>query len=173
MLTVRLFKDLNGRILDLGGGGEGVMGQIYGRQVVAIDTLKEELDEAPGECVKLVMDATALDFGDASFDHVTSFFTLMYMDAFSQQKAIWEAARVLKPNGTLHIWDADVFSAYPQPFLITLDIDAAGKPIHTTYGIGKRDAQTAASLTAMCEAAGMRKLKTAQWEGAFYLAFQK
>ena len=173
MLTVRLFKDLNGRILDLGGGGEGVMGQIYGRQVVAIDMLQEELDEAPCECEKLVMDATALDFSDASFDHVTAFFTLMYMEAVTQEKAIFEAARVLKPNGTLDIWDADIPLAYPEPFLITLDIDAAGKPIHTTYGIQKQGAQSAAGITAMCKNAGLHLRETARREGLFLLSFQK
>ena len=173
MLAIHLTKSLNGRILDLGGGGEGVIGQIYGSQVVAIDTLQEELDGISCECEKLVMDATALDFADATFDHVTAFFALMYMETSTQEKAILEAARVLKPNGTLNIWDADIPSACPEPFLITLDIDAAGKPVHTTYGIVKKSAQSAAGITAMCKAAGMRKCKTARREGLFYLCFQK
>ena len=33
--------------LDLGGGGEGVIGRIYREWVVAIDTRQDELDEAP------------------------------------------------------------------------------------------------------------------------------
>ncbi len=173
MPEIRLSKNLKGRILDLGGGGEGVIGQIYGRQVVAIDMLQEELDEAPCECEKLVMDATALDFSDASFDHVTAFFTLMYMEAVTQEKAIFEAARVLKPNGTLDIWDADIPLTYPEPFLITLDIDAAGKPIHTTYGIQKQGAQSAAGITAMCKNAGLHLRETARREGLFHLSFQK
>ena len=36
-------------ILDLGGGGEGIIGQLRGRQVVALDLRKGELEEsAPG-----------------------------------------------------------------------------------------------------------------------------
>lgn len=42
-----LKKELEGAILDVGGGGEGVIGRIYGPRVVAIDNRQEELDEAP------------------------------------------------------------------------------------------------------------------------------
>ncbi|UCC20818.1 MAG: hypothetical protein JSV62_05935, partial [Promethearchaeota archaeon] len=37
---------LEGRVLDLGGGGEGIIGQLKGEQVVAIDPNKKELEEA-------------------------------------------------------------------------------------------------------------------------------
>ena len=43
---IKLQADLRGSILDIGGGGEGVIGRLYGRQVVAIDNRQEELDEA-------------------------------------------------------------------------------------------------------------------------------
>ena len=42
---IELHKELIGTILDIGGGGEGVIGQLYGEQVVAIDNSQEELDE--------------------------------------------------------------------------------------------------------------------------------
>ena len=32
-----LDKEIKGRILDLGGGGEGIIGRLYGAQVVAVD----------------------------------------------------------------------------------------------------------------------------------------
>ena len=44
---LRIEKDLIGPILDLGGGGEGVIGQIYRQQAVVIDNRQEELDETP------------------------------------------------------------------------------------------------------------------------------
>ena len=37
MTVISLKKRLHGRILDVGGGGEGVIGRLYPRQVVAID----------------------------------------------------------------------------------------------------------------------------------------
>ena len=37
MASIRLEKTLRGRILDIGGGGECMMGRVYGAQTVAID----------------------------------------------------------------------------------------------------------------------------------------
>lgn len=172
-MKIRLQKKLNGSILDIGGGGEGMIGQLYGQQVVAIDKLQEELDEAPCACKKLRMDAADLQFENASFDHVTSFFTLMYMNAAAQQQAIREAARVLKPGGTLHIWDAEIATAYPDPFCVDLDIAIGEKQIHTTYGIVKQDGQTGDGIEALCRSAGlMLRQRTAQG-GLFYMEFEK
>ncbi|NIV37241.1 MAG: hypothetical protein GWN58_49800, partial [Anaerolineae bacterium] len=36
-----------GFILDIGGGGEGIIGLLKGRDVIAIDLRAEELEEAP------------------------------------------------------------------------------------------------------------------------------
>ncbi len=38
--------DFPGYILDIGGGGEGVIGKLKGEQVIAIDPNKRELEEA-------------------------------------------------------------------------------------------------------------------------------
>ena len=58
MLILR--KELDGTVLDIGGGGEGIIGRLYADQVTAIDNRQEELDEAPGACRKLLMDATGI-----------------------------------------------------------------------------------------------------------------
>ncbi len=54
---IRLIKELDGKILDMGGGGEGVIGRLYREQVTAIDNCQEELDVAPGGYEKICMDA--------------------------------------------------------------------------------------------------------------------
>jgi len=95
-MTVVIRPELSGSILDIGGGGEAVIGRGYGDRVTAIDNRQDELDEAPDCCPKLLMDATELSFPDGSFDNVTFFYTLMYMAEDTQRKAICEAARVLK-----------------------------------------------------------------------------
>ena len=46
----------------------------------------------------------------------------MYLDRESQKKALQEAYRVLKPGGQLHLWDAEIEKAYPEPFVVELDI---------------------------------------------------
>jgi len=106
--------DYEGYILDIGGGGEGVIGQLKGKDVIAVDIKKEELEEAADGPLKIVMDARDLQFLDESFSTVTAFFTLMYVRQREDQlKILEEAWRVLKPNGTLHLWEVDL-SERPQ-----------------------------------------------------------
>lgn len=152
---ITLQKELTGKILDIGGGGEAVIGRLYGHQVIAIDNRQEELGEAPDVCQKRLMDATALTFPDGTFDHVTAFYTLMYMTTEEQKQTIREAVRVLKLGGSLHIWDCDIVSAYPEPFCVDLEIRLPEERIRTTYGIGKLDAQSMASIREMCVEAGL------------------
>jgi ubiquinone/menaquinone biosynthesis C-methylase UbiE len=97
-----------GFILDIGGGGEGVIGQLKGDQVIAIDPIKNELEEAADGPLKIIMDATDLQFLDGSFQTATSFFTLMYINAQDQQKVFDEVFRVLEANGKLLIWEIDL-----------------------------------------------------------------
>jgi hypothetical protein len=63
-----------GYVLDIGGGGEGVIGRMEGLQVVAIDTREDELLEAPEGPLKVVMDARDLQFLDGTFFAATAFF---------------------------------------------------------------------------------------------------
>lgn len=171
---IRIKRELSGRILDIGGGGEGVIGRVYGPQVTAIDISPEELAEAPEGFEKLVMDACSMRYSDAWFDHVTAFYSFLFIAKGQHARAIAEIARVLRPGGELHIWDCEVASAYPEPFTVELDIDANGQPIHTTYGILEKDCvQTADGLIKACEAAGLRLCGTEQSGTQFHLRFQK
>jgi len=114
MTTLWLTQELTGSILDVGGGGEGVIGRLYGPSVTIIDHCQEELDEAPCSCPKLLMDAASLAFTDASFENVTFFYSLMYMNRPVQKAALVEAVRVLKPGGRLLLWDCEIACAYPE-----------------------------------------------------------
>lgn len=95
-------------ILDIGGGGEGIIGRMKGRQVVAIDKRKPELEGTASDALKLVMDARELQFLENSFGTVTIFFTLMYMPFEDLDSIFSEIARVLKPGGELLMWDVNV-----------------------------------------------------------------
>ncbi len=97
--------DAPGYILDIGGGGEGVIGRLKGEQVVAIDPNRRELEQAPAGPLKIVMDATDLRFLDGAFSAATSFFTLMYIKGSDHQKVFGEVFRVLQPGGRFFIWD--------------------------------------------------------------------
>lgn len=140
-MKIEIHQDIIGSILDIGGGGECLIGQIFGNQVIAIDNSQEELDEAPDCCEKRLMDATQLQFSDNIFNNVTFFYSLMYMNNKVQRKALQEAIRVLKPGGKCYIWDTDIESAYPNPFFVDLDINSDRISVHTSYGILKDEAQ--------------------------------
>lgn len=170
---IKLTKELKGAILDIGGGGESIIGRLYKRQVIAIDNCQTELDEAPEGFEKVLMDATELAFPDNSFDHVTSFFTMMFMRAEEQRRTILEAVRVLKCGGQLHIWDCEILSAYPKPFCVDVVVELPEECVTTTYGVGKLDTQNKQSIIQMCKEAGLVLLAENVDEPGFYLRFQK
>lgn len=123
-----------GYILDIGGGGEGIIGQMKPTQVVAVDLSKRELEEAPPGPLKIVMDATDLKFLDASFDTATAFFSLMYMRPEVQQRVFAEVFRVLTRGGRWIIWDA----AIPR----ALENDTRGPVFRFRFQLPDRVVQT-------------------------------
>lgn len=128
----------SGYVLDLGGGGEGIIGKLKGADVVAIDTSAPELEEAPDGPLKIVMDATELNFLDGTFNTVTAFFTLMYVRGEGQQRRVFEEAfRVLAPGGRFLIWDVR-FPPREEPQkdigAFPLLIHLPGESIQTGYG---------------------------------------
>ena len=173
VVNIKLHQELKGTILDIGGGGEGVIGRLYGNQVVAIDNRQEELDEVPECCRKLLMDATEMTFEDNCFDNATLFYSLMFMSKSSQQKALCEAARVVKPSGEVHIWDCNINSAYPDPFCIDVKVQLPESKIQTTYGVGKLDVQNVESIKEICELSGLKVYKTETDGLSFFIKCKK
>lgn len=126
-----------GYVLDIGGGGEGIIGQMKPRQVIAIDLSKRELEDAPAGPLKIVMDATDLKFLDRSFDTATAFFSLMYMRPEIQQKVFAEVYRVLAPEGRWLIWDAIIPTALESDTrgpVFRFRFQLPGTVVQTGYG---------------------------------------
>ncbi len=126
-----------GYILDIGGGGEGIIGQMKPTQVIAIDLSKRELEEAPAGPLKIVMDATNLKFLDASFDTATAFFSLMYMRPEVQQRVFAEVFRVLTRGGRWIIWDAVIPRAFENDTrgpVFRFRFQLPGKMVQMGYG---------------------------------------
>ncbi len=166
-----------GLILDIGGGGEGVIGQLKGRQVVAIDLIKRELEDAPGgPLLKIVMDARALGFLDGVFDTATVFFTFMYIMPADHAKVFAELHRVLRPGARLHVWDP-VFPEQAAPdkpkIMYPLRVRLPGKEISTGYGVGIREGQGADHFVELAKAAGFELVTRRDEAGWFYLEFRK
>jgi len=166
---------LDGRILDVGGGGEGVIARHCGNDVVVIDRWRDELEESPDIGLKIVMDGCDMQFLDDTFDNVTYFYSLMYMDEKNAAKSLREARRVLKSSGCLWIWDAVMpYPATAEIFLASLDIVLSDiQSITPTYGVSWHKGQTAHSVAAMCEASGFVIVESASDGQSFFLKAKK
>ncbi|MCW3979298.1 MAG: class I SAM-dependent methyltransferase [Candidatus Bathyarchaeota archaeon] len=129
--------EAEGFILDIGGGGEGIIGKLNGRDVVAIDLSSEELEETENDALKIVMDATDLRFVPSTFAAATSFFTLLYVDRERQEKVFSEVHRVLRDGGKFLIWDVRIpDEAEGKPFfLVQLEVSLPDEAVTTGYGV--------------------------------------
>lgn len=174
VVDITLKRDIAGRILDLGGGGEGVIGRIYGRAVTAIDIRPDELEDAPGDFERICMDARQLEFPDGCFDAVTAFYFLMYLFPGDRGAVFSEAARVLKSGGRMYVWDAVYDCAFPEPHLAELYIDAAGEKISTTYGVLGEGMSLSRDGVLRCASEAGLELADERLAGEhFYLVFRK
>jgi ubiquinone/menaquinone biosynthesis C-methylase UbiE len=179
--TVKLeVKDFEsgGLVLDIGGGGEGVIGRLKGKQVVAIDIRMDELEEAVDGPLKVVMDARALTFMDNSFTTATAFFSMMYMRTREDhQKVMSEAWRVLKPGGHLHLWDVDL-SKRPDTkkefYLVRLHYRVGDFEKGTGYGMKwPVEPRSEEYYLKLAEEAGFQLLTTERNKHIFYIVFIK
>ncbi|UCH56616.1 MAG: class I SAM-dependent methyltransferase [Candidatus Bathyarchaeota archaeon] len=138
--------EADGFILDIGGGGEGIIGKLNGRQVAAIDKRPSELEEVENESLKIIMDATDLKFLDETFGVVTSFFTMMYIPKDQIEKIFAEAHRVLRRGGRLLIWDVKIPERVEgkKHFVLPLRVILPDEEVETGYGvrIQKQDQHT-------------------------------
>ena len=167
--------EFKGKILDIGGGGEGIIGLIGGDKVIAIDPRREELEEAPDFGVKIVMDATDLKFLDNTFDTVTSFFTLMYIPGEERQKVFNEAFRVLKDGGNFYIWDVKIPPRNDNPedvFAVPMEINIGSRIINTGYGTGwEGKEQNRESFIRLAKKAGFSVSSSEDMGETFFLCF--
>jgi len=138
IIRIHDFYGGDGWILDIGGGGEGIIGLVKGRQVVSIDLIRRELEETSNDSLKIVMDATNLSFLDSTFEVITAFFSFMYMMDETLDAALREISRVLKTGGELLIWDPIVSQADSpghKVFISWLDVELPdGRLVETGYG---------------------------------------
>jgi ubiquinone/menaquinone biosynthesis C-methylase UbiE len=145
-------------ILDLGGGGEGVIGQLRGRQVVTVDVRRQELEDCPPGPIKVVADARELPFLDEAFNAITAFFFFMYVPESDRASILAEAYRVLRPGGQCTIWDASIPSQgerTQEVFIVPVKAELPDRTIETGYGVRwEGHEMSIEDMTQMAQSAG-------------------
>ena len=58
--------ETEGFVLDIGGGGEGIIGKLNGTKIVAIDRRLDELEETDSDVLKFVMPDETIETGYGS-----------------------------------------------------------------------------------------------------------
>jgi ubiquinone/menaquinone biosynthesis C-methylase UbiE len=150
---------------------------LKGKQVVAIDLIKRELEDAPGDpLIKIVMDARDLKFLDKTFATTTAFFTFMYIGADDHEKVFQEISRVLRPGGRLLIWDG-IFpkKADPRQLYVhfPLHVRLPAVDINTGYGVRFCEGQGADHYLALAKKVGLELVSRKDESGWFFLELRK
>lgn len=171
-------KGLEGRILDIGGGGEGVIERLKGENVVAIDPLLSELVEVSNRgALKIEMDAKDLKFLAESFDTVTSFFTLMYIPDSEHPRVFEEIFRVLKKGGSFLAWDLEIPERLDESkkiYAVSLQIKLPEEIVETGYGTKwENKIQNLEYFEELGKKVGFKVIETRNERELFQLKFMK
>jgi SAM-dependent methyltransferase len=165
-----------GWILDIGGGGEGIIGLLKGDRVVSIDPLRRELEEVSNDALKVVMDARQLGFLDDSFATAAAFCCLMYIEAADHQVVFREIHRVLRPGGEFWLWDV----AMPDPatvgrkwFMLPVNVVLpGGHEVRTGYGVPMKP-QSIEYFRELAANAGLEVVSSHQEQDLLEMRFTK
>jgi len=168
---------LTGRILDLGGGGQAIISQCKGEQVVAIDSNRNELEESPdNKALKVIMNAKELKFLDNTFDTVTAFFTFMYIPVEDYEIIFKEIYRVLKIGGAFVIWDVVMpvkGNDKRDIFFIELKVKISNKIEEAGFGVSWNKEINADTFTNLVKNIGFETLESKLEEKTIFIRLRK
>jgi len=153
-----------GMVLDIGGGGEGLVSRIAGARVCAVDYRISEIREAqihnpPANW--FAADGRALPFQDSSFDLATLWFSLGYMNEWSVKRAVlMEVFRTLRSKRRLSIM-ASRIDCKEQRLLFYAHLTLPDGTISKTgYGVRGNQNQTVSSIGKLVREVGFRDIQS-------------
>ncbi|MHA1908663.1 MAG: class I SAM-dependent methyltransferase [Candidatus Thorarchaeota archaeon] len=169
--------DFEGLIIDIGGGGEGLVSRIEGSRVYAVDILMDEIREArihnpPSNW--FAADGTDLPFRSRMFDVATLWFSLGYMKEWTIKKSVLrEVHRVLKDNASISI-KAMKIDCTEEKLVFKVDYSLPdGTLSRTGYGVKGQQNQTLKTVTDCLHAIGFNVSKTHDFEHWFSIEGSK
>jgi ubiquinone/menaquinone biosynthesis C-methylase UbiE len=169
-------KKLEGFVVDIGAGGEGMIAKTCGRETVCVDISKREIGEARSRDAVanwVLCDACSMPFRNGTFDVATFFFSLMYIKTFERKHAVMvEAKRVLKSDGLLYLWDATIREK-PDLYVVFVEANLPDEEkIYTGYGVkGKEKEQTLELINKLALEAGFKVTRTESHKNWFTACF--
>ncbi|MFO7837448.1 MAG: class I SAM-dependent methyltransferase [Candidatus Thorarchaeota archaeon] len=137
----------DGLILDIGGGGEGIVSRIWCERVCAVDIHLNKIRQAyiypVGRTNWFVCDGAKLCFEGGAFGAVSLWFSLAYMQTWNKKKAvIREAYRALSTNGVLSVLGAEIGNQHEKHILRVRFELPDGTISQTGYGLMGNQTQT-------------------------------
>ena len=175
-ITLNKFSE-DGLIVDIGGGGEGLVSRIDGARVCAIDYRISEIREAQIHNPSsnwFVSDARCLCFRDETFDIATLWFSMGYLRTQKNKDLVLrEAHRVLKSGGLLSIFASHI-TCLEDVFIIHLRFTLPdGTVSQTGYGVRGNQNQTLECVKRLLNQIGFRILSSEESDFWFQLKAMK
>ncbi|MHA2425249.1 MAG: class I SAM-dependent methyltransferase [Candidatus Thorarchaeota archaeon] len=153
-----------GLIIDIGGGGEGLVSRIEGTRVYAVDIQLNEIKEArihnpPSNW--FVADGTTLPFREGMFDVASLWFSLGYMKDWEVKRSVLqEAHRVLKDDGQISV-KAMKIDCDEEKLVFRVDYSLPdGMLSRTGYGVIGQQNQTQETVADCLQDIGFRIIET-------------
>lgn len=152
-----------GRIIDIGGGGEGLVSRIEGQRVCALDRRISEVREArihDPPVNWIVGDGQMISFRNSVFQVATSWFSFGYMPSWEVKKRVMqEVHRVLEINGVYSIIACTIeCEEEAYIFRVTYTLPD-GTLSQTGYGVRGGQGQTPSTVAKLLDEVGFTDIE--------------
>ncbi len=169
--------DVGGLILDVGGGGEGLVARIGGDKVCAVDINLDKIREArihKESANWFNCDGRNLCFKSKVFDMATLWFALGYMRTWQMKESVLrEVYRVLKDEALLSIWACRV-DCEEAAAIIRTDISFPnGTTSRFGFGLVGQQDQTLETVSMLLESVGFTVERILNQDYVFYVSCKK
>jgi len=155
---------VSGPILDIGGGGEGLVSRIGGNKVYAVDYRISEIREAQihdAPANWLVADGECLPFKDNVFNLITLWFSLGYMSNWDTKRdVVSESLRTLRKEHRISILDSRIDCKEERFLFHALFTLPDGVVSKTGYGVRGNQDQTISSIESLLEDVGFYDIQS-------------
>ncbi len=166
-----------GLVLDIGGGGEGLVSRLEGERVCAVDILLNKIREAQiyGVNSQWVQgDARALGIRNVTFGFVTCWFSLSYLpEKQAKHKVLRETHRVLKREGLLSIMGINILENTVRHVFNAEFVFPDGYISKMSYAVSGTQDQTMESLINLGEEIGFTLQRALDHEYWFEVTMKK